>query len=123
MEFKITRRTFHNLEVAYKFEIEVVWRGGHDGNALSVYNDEWDDEEGDCTSFPLTFSVLGTMPRACTDAPEFFVGHVFDIDVDTSLHYGHTKVDNNHLYSGGFSFEANAMLELVESVTPEDLLV
>jgi len=41
MVFKIERITLSDLEVVYKFDIEVVWL--QHGNALSVYSIEYDE--------------------------------------------------------------------------------
>ena len=111
-KFVVTRHTFSSAEVLYKFDIEVVWN--QNGNALSVYSVEFEE---DSTSFPLKFNFLDTMPRACKDAPEYFVGHVWEIELDTSMLRGKRKMDHEHLYHGGFSFAANDMLEIVESRT------
>ena len=116
--FTVTRHTLQNTEVSYKLEIEVVWR--QDGidisrNGLSVFSKEYEEEN---TTFPLDFCVLDTLPRACKDAPEFFVGHVWNVEVITSgLYCYKLSPPFEHLHHGGFSFEAKAMLEIVESRT------
>jgi hypothetical protein len=116
--FTVTRHTLQNTEVSYKLEIEVVWR--QDGidisrNGLSVFSKEYEEEN---TTFPLDFCVLDTLPRACKDAPEFFVGHVWNVEVITSgLYAFKLSPPFEHLHHGGFSFEAKAMLEIVESRT------
>jgi len=119
MVFTVTRHTFSDLEVAYKFDLEVVWRMG--GDSLSVFSKECEEEVS--MGIVFDFNVLDTMPRACKDAPEYFVGHVWEIEVDTSMLRSKRMMDHDHLYNGGFSFNANAMLELVESLAPEDLSV
>jgi hypothetical protein len=113
--FTVTRHTFENSEVEYKLDIEAVWN--QNGNALSVFSVEF---EGESASFPIAFSVLDSMPRACKDAPEYFVGHVWEIEMDTSIFRSKRKYCHEHLYHGGYSFDANCMLELVES---DDLLL
>ncbi len=116
--FTVTRHTLQNTEVSYKLEIEVVWR--QDGidisrNGLSVFSKEYEEEN---TTFPLDFCVLDTLPRACKDAPEFFVGHVWNVEVITSgLYCYKLSPPFEHLHHGGFSFEAKAMLEIIESRT------
>jgi hypothetical protein len=118
MVFTIIRNTFSNDDVMYKYEIEVVWN--MNGDALSVFSMEPEEEY---TIFPIDFTVLGSMPRACTDAPEYFVGHVWEIEVDTSMFRSKKTLDHEHLYHGGYSFAAAEMLELLETLTPEDMLV
>jgi hypothetical protein len=114
--FRITRQTFANDEEVYKYDLEVVWN--QDGNALSVFSVEFEE---DCGVF--AFDVLDSMPRSCKGPPDYFVGHVWEIEVDTTVFRNKRMMDHDHLYHGGFSFDANAMLELVESPTPEDLLL
>jgi hypothetical protein len=109
--FIVTRHTFANDEVVYKFDIEVVWN--QNGNGLSVFNIEFEDADA---SFPIAFTVLGSMPRACTDAPEYFVGHVWEIEVDTSIFRSKRTMQHEHLYHGGYSFVADSMLEVVENL-------
>jgi hypothetical protein len=112
--FKITRHTFSDLEVAYKYDIEVVWR--QDGNSyvdngLSVFSKEYEEDN---ITFPLDFTVLGSMPRACKNAPDFFVGHVWEIEVDTSVFRNKKRKNHDHLFYGGFSFDSKEMLALIE---------
>jgi hypothetical protein len=122
MVFTITRHTIQHTEVVYKYEIEVVWRQNGKSswppssrNGLSVFSKEYEEDN---TTFPLDFYVLDTLPRACKDAPEFFVGHVWDMEVITSgLYAFKLSPPFEHLNHGGFSFEAKAMLEIVESRT------
>ena len=114
MEFRVIRRLYHTGRVDYAYEIKVIWVGGHDGNAIYEYHDEWDDDEGDMSNFPSNFTVLGTMPRVCKDVPPYFVGHVYGIEVDCSAHPGQETKDREHLYSGGSSFDADMMLAFVE---------
>ena len=105
MVFNIERLTLDESEVVYKFDIEVV----------CVFHVEYDEDN--CV-FPLPFSLLETMPRAIKDVPSFFVGHVFKIDVETSR-YPRENITpcQESLYHGGFSFDAVAMLDLVDSLT------
>jgi hypothetical protein len=119
MVFTIERLTLDDFEVIYKFDIEVVWLLR--GHGMSVFHVEYDE---DVSVFPLPFSLKETMPRAIKDVPSFFVGHVFKIEVETSR-YPRENITpcQESLYHGGFSFDAIAMLDVVESLTPEDLLV
>ena len=76
MEFEITRRKWADQTV-YQFTIEVVWKGHPNG--LSVFT--YEPEAGDVDIYDLDFSVLETMPRVISDPPDYFVGHVFDVEL------------------------------------------
>jgi hypothetical protein len=52
----------------------------------------------------------------CVPTPKYFVGHVWDIERCNFRYKDHERLDHMHMYYGGFSFEANAMLEVLESL-------
>ena len=113
MVFSITRQTFANRDVMYSYGLEVVWN--QNGNALSVYSVEFEE---DLSVF--AFNVIDSMPRACRDVPAYFVGHVWEIEVDTHMFRSKRMMDHDYLYHGGFSFGADEMLEIVENPTHGD---
>jgi hypothetical protein len=107
------RTCFTDGDINYNYQLEMVWCQNGDG--LSVYSMESRELEID-QLFPIPFSVVGSMPRAILHAPKYFVGHVWEIERCSFRYKDHEKLDHMHLYYGGHSFEANAMLKVLDSL-------
>jgi hypothetical protein len=115
LKFVIARGTNYDGDTTYQFSIEVVWNGHPNG--LSVFH--FEPARAEIDIYDLDFSVVDTMPRAITDVPEYFVGHVWDIECRDfygpcaqNCSYNQTESDLVTRYS----FSAFPMLEILEEM-------